>query len=88
MRLNLCVPVPGEKLDPRAAVAGRALNLTAPGGELWQSGLFDRGSWTEAQAGWARRSVSRPLVCGHAMALCPGVMSGEPVMRACREVWS
>ena len=56
-----CACVPGEKLDPRAAVAGRALNLTAPGGELWQSGLFDRGSWTEAQAGWARRLVPRPL---------------------------
>lgn len=59
-RLGVCVP--GEKLDPRAAVAGRALNLTTPGGELWQSGLFDRGSWTEAQAGWARRLVFRPFV--------------------------
>ena len=65
----LCACVPGEKLDPRAAVAGRALNLTAPGGELWQSGLFDRGSWTEAQAGWARRSVPRPFAPAQTAAL-------------------
>jgi len=66
-------PGAGEKLDPRAAVAGRALNLTAPGGELWQSGLFDRGSWTEAQAGWARRCG--PARVGH---LCNGSRAGDP----------
>ena len=48
----------GEKLDPRAAVAGRAMAAATPSGELWQSGLFDRGSWVEAQAGWARSVVT------------------------------
>jgi acetyl-CoA carboxylase/biotin carboxylase 1 len=46
-------PAAGEKLDPRAAVAGRE----APGGG-WAGGLFDRGSWTEAHAGWARTVVT------------------------------
>ncbi|PSC75189.1 acetyl-carboxylase 1-like [Micractinium conductrix] len=45
-------PAEGEKLDPRAAIAG----VEGPSG--WQSGLFDRGSWTEAQAGWARTVVT------------------------------
>lgn len=44
----------GEKLDPRAAIAG--LELPSPPGHspsetAWQSGLFDRGSWMEAQVG-------------------------------------
>jgi acetyl-CoA carboxylase carboxyltransferase component len=26
--------------------------------EGWESGLFDRNSWTEAQAGWARTVVT------------------------------
>lgn len=43
----------GEKLDPRAAIAG--LELASPPGHTsdssWQSGLFDRGSWMEAQVG-------------------------------------
>lgn len=50
----------GEKLDPRAAIAGLELPGT-PGGaaaESWHSGLFDRGSWSEAQAGWARTVVT------------------------------
>lgn len=41
-----------EKLDPRAAVGGRTLN------GKWESGLFDEGSWTEAQSGWARSVVT------------------------------
>lgn len=45
----------GEKLDPRAAVAGRS---ASPAGEPWASGLFDRGSWIECQAGWARSVVT------------------------------
>lgn len=45
----------GEKLDPRAAIAGRSA-LTA--GEPCLSGLFDRGSWIECQAGWARSVVT------------------------------
>lgn len=51
------LPAEGEKLDPRAAIAGLEL---PPGSDphSWQSGLFDRGSWTEAQAGWARTAVT------------------------------
>ncbi|KAL4525084.1 hypothetical protein Ndes2526A_g07171 [Nannochloris sp. 'desiccata'] len=45
----------GTKLDPRAAIAGR-LSVSAPGG--WESGMFDRGSWTEAHPGWARTVVT------------------------------
>ncbi len=41
-----------EKLDPRAAVAGRVVE------GKWESGLFDKGSWSEAQAGWARSVVT------------------------------
>lgn len=51
----------GEKLDPRAAIAGRGASTTAPapaGGKPWASGLFDRGSWIECQAGWARSVVT------------------------------
>ena len=44
----------GEKLDPRAAIAG----VEGPSG--WQSGLFDRGSWTEAQVGGRGASEARP----------------------------
>ncbi|PRW58200.1 acetyl- carboxylase 1-like isoform A [Chlorella sorokiniana] len=54
-------PGEGEKLDPRAAIAG--LEQPSPPGHspsdtAWQSGLFDRGSWMEAQAGWARTVVT------------------------------
>jgi hypothetical protein len=49
-------PGPGEKLDPRAAIAGR--HRPGGGGGDWESGLFDRGSWVESQAGWARTVVS------------------------------
>ena len=55
----------GEKLDPRAAIAGRAAApaVAAEGGAAtsspeWQSGLFDKGSWTESQSGWARTVVT------------------------------
>jgi acetyl-CoA carboxylase/biotin carboxylase 1 len=34
----------GEKLDPRAAIAGQAGEEGA-----WRSGLFDRGTWMECQ---------------------------------------
>jgi acetyl-CoA carboxylase/biotin carboxylase 1 len=43
----------GVKLDPRSAIAGEV----GPDGD-WRSGLFDRGSWVEAQAGWARTVVT------------------------------
>lgn len=45
----------GSKLDPRAAIAGRHSG-SAPGD--WESGMFDRGSWTEAHPGWARTVVT------------------------------
>ena len=49
----------GEKLDPRAAIAGRGASAPVPAGsEPWASGLFDRGSWIECQAGWARSVVT------------------------------
>ncbi|EFN59405.1 hypothetical protein CHLNCDRAFT_56737 [Chlorella variabilis] len=54
-------PAEGEKLDPRAAIAGQELRSPAghgPGEAAWQSGLFDRGSWMESQAGWARTAVT------------------------------
>ncbi|KAK2079983.1 hypothetical protein QBZ16_002378 [Prototheca wickerhamii] len=44
-------PGENEKLDPRLAVAGG----DAPEAV---TGLFDRGSWTEAQAGWAQTVVT------------------------------
>ncbi|EIE18073.1 hypothetical protein COCSUDRAFT_26470 [Coccomyxa subellipsoidea C-169] len=52
-------PGPGEKLDPRAAIAGRSASAAPPtSGEPWASGLFDRGSWIECQSGWARSVVT------------------------------
>ncbi len=49
----------GEKLDPRAAIAGRSASVAVPAsGEPWASGLFDRGSWIECQAGWARSVIT------------------------------
>lgn len=50
----------GEKLDPRAAIAGRSSGTAtaAASGEPWTSGLFDRGSWIECQAGWARSVIT------------------------------
>lgn len=54
-------PPTGEKLDPRLAIAGAELPSPpghSPAEAAWQSGLFDRGSWLEAQAGWARTVVT------------------------------
>ena len=49
----------GEKLDPRALVAGKGNpGRATPGPEVWQGGLFDKGSWCEAQAGWARSVIT------------------------------
>lgn len=49
----------GEKLDPRAAIAGRSASVAVPAsGEPWAGGLFDRGSWIECQAGWARSVIT------------------------------
>ncbi|GLC69098.1 hypothetical protein PLESTF_000789000 [Pleodorina starrii] len=67
------VPGLGEKLDPRAAIAGREAPAAAAAASTngapasapassqpggWQSGLFDRGSWLESQSGWARTVVT------------------------------
>ncbi|KAL4859471.1 Acetyl-CoA carboxylase 1 [Chlorella vulgaris] len=51
-------PGEGEKLDPRAAIAGQEQAPAASGEASWRSGLFDRGSWMESQAGWARTVVT------------------------------
>jgi acetyl-CoA carboxylase / biotin carboxylase 1 len=48
-------PAEAAKLDPRAAIAGID-SPENPGG--WVGGLFDRGSWTEAQPDWARTVVT------------------------------
>ena len=51
----------GQKIDPRAAVSGE---VGADGD--WRSGMFDRGSWVETQAGWARTVVTgRARLGGH-----------------------
>ena len=47
--------VAGEKLDPRAAIAGASSGGSSQG---WRSGMFDRGTWTECQANWARSVVT------------------------------
>lgn len=81
-------PAVGEKMDARAAIAGRYVSsepsasdgAASPGGAVdaplpspsapganpsssaaelqWQGGIFDRGSWVESQAGWARTVVA------------------------------
>ena len=67
-----CCCTAGEKLDPRAAIAGDFVQAQpspfdnsskgptaghSQSGE-WRSGLFDRDSWTEVHAGWARSVVT------------------------------
>lgn len=47
-----------EKLDPRAAIAGRTVSPLTPSSEPWVGGLFDKGSWIETQSGWARSVVT------------------------------
>lgn len=54
-RLVAYTPPEGAKLDPRAAIAGRSRTSANRG---WEGGLFDKGSWTEAQSGWARTVVT------------------------------
>lgn len=44
---------PIGKLDARAAIAGETLK-----DGHWVSGMFDKGTWTEAQAGWARTVIT------------------------------
>ena len=50
-------PQAGQKLDPRAAIAG----LPSTAGSVlgsWQSGLFDRNTFHEASSGWAQTVVT------------------------------
>jgi hypothetical protein len=71
-------PVPlsaGEKLDPRAAIAGVGPSPSDPA-QPWQGGLFDRGSWVEAQSGRGRVGAWRGGVGGGG-----GVL---PIMPICR----
>ncbi len=49
-----CVPCTGREA-PRAAEVGAS---SSSSGGAWQSGLFDRSSWLESQAGWARTVVT------------------------------
>ena len=46
------MPVDGEKLNPRSAIGG----VDTPSG--WVPGMFDKGSWLEAQPNWARTVVT------------------------------
>ncbi|CAJ1954778.1 unnamed protein product [Cylindrotheca closterium] len=46
------VPVPGTPYDPRMLLAGGEDDTG-----VWKSGFFDRGSFTEALAGWAKTVV-------------------------------
>ena len=55
-----------EKLDPRAAIRGRD-----GAGQSWESGLFDKGTWREANSGWARTVVT-------GRARLAGVAVGKP----------
>lgn len=47
-------PSEGEKLDPRQAISGKMDDSTG----AWVSGLFDKGSWIEAQPNWAKTVVT------------------------------
>lgn len=47
-------PAAGQKLDPRAAIAG--LPQAARAG--WQGGIFDKNTWQEASSGWAQTVVT------------------------------
>lgn len=59
MNINETPRCAGEKLDPRAAIGGCCPPTTLPSNaEPGASGLFDRGSWIESQAGWARSVVT------------------------------
>ena len=67
-----CCCISGEKLDPRAAIAGDFVQAQPspfdngskhpPASQSlsgdWRSGLFDRDTWTEVHAGWARSVVT------------------------------
>jgi acetyl-CoA carboxylase/biotin carboxylase 1 len=52
-----------DPYDPRHLIAGQMMASSASaesdaaGEDTWTSGLFDRGSWTEYLAGWARTVV-------------------------------
>ena len=52
--------LPGS--DATASTSGRdaagSAASASTGQGHWQSGLFDKGSWVEAQAGWARSVVT------------------------------
>ncbi|GMH43409.1 hypothetical protein BSKO_11331 [Bryopsis sp. KO-2023] len=55
MRSIAYSPTETEKLDPRKAIAG----YEGDDGEAsWVSGLFDKGSWTEAHTGWAETVIT------------------------------
>jgi acetyl-CoA carboxylase carboxyltransferase component len=45
--------------DPRWMLAGR--HNSTDDGDTWESGFFDKGTWDEIMAGWAKT-----VVCGRA----------------------
>lgn len=51
-------PSSGQKIDPRAAIAGLPHTSASTLREGWQSGLFDRNTWHEASSGWAQTVVT------------------------------
>lgn len=50
---------PTAKMDARLAMAGGEVGQEGGG---WAGGMFDRGSWVECHAGWARTVITG--VCG------------------------
>lgn len=79
-KLNLAIIYLADgRLDARLAIAGREASAAAghaggngsaaASGEEWQSGLFDKGSWVEAQAGWARTVITGGHRC-FALPIC------------------
>jgi hypothetical protein len=53
------LPPAADSIPGASASSPRAgSSSSASGGSIFEGGLFDRGSWTEAQAGWARSVVT------------------------------
>ena len=80
---SLCAPCASGLPHEATDLGDTTSSIPAPStssGTGWQSGLFDRGSWVESHAGWARTVVTgRARLGGQAV----GVIAGEtqPVLR-------
>ena len=66
----------GERLDPRAAIAGVVKRDSPRERDTWKSGMFDKGTWCESQAGWARSVVTGRARLG-------GIPVGARALLAC-----